>query len=131
MEVKGPIVDANNRLNRIFHLFNSLISEFSLGNRLIDTLPSCFSFHLSDRKNKESKKMYIYKLNKLILQILVESKMAVVISDANIKNQVAMSIVLRLKVLRSISPGDSMDMDKGYDDIISCATCSLSQCFMQ
>ena len=91
-------MDANNRLNRIFHLFNSLISEFSLGNRLIDILPSCFSFHLSDRKNKESKKMYIYKLNKLILQILVESKMAIVISDANIKNQVAISIVLRLKV---------------------------------
>jgi len=24
-----------------------------------------------------------------------------------------------------------MDMGKGYDDMISCATCSLSQCLMQ
>ena len=28
-------------------------------------------------------------------------------------------------------PGDSMDMGKEYDDMISCATCSLGQCLMQ
>ena len=28
-------------------------------------------------------------------------------------------------------PGDSMDMGKGYDDMIGCATCSLSQRLMQ
>jgi len=27
-------------------------------------------------------------------------------------------------------PGDSMDMGKGYDDMIGCATCSLSQRLM-
>ena len=27
--------------------------------------------------------------------------------------------------------GNSMDMGKGYDDMISCATCSLSQHLMQ
>ena len=35
------------------------------------------------------------------------------------------------KVLWSMPPGDSMDMSKGYDDMISCATCSLSQRLMQ
>ena len=34
------IVDTNNRLNGIFHLFNSLSSKFSLENRLIDVFPS-------------------------------------------------------------------------------------------
>ena len=34
-------------------------------------------------------------------------------------------------LLRSMPPGDSMDMGKGYDDMISCATCSLSQRLMQ
>jgi len=34
-------------------------------------------------------------------------------------------------LLRSMPPRDSMDMGKGYDDMISCATCSLSQCLMQ
>jgi len=56
----------NNRLNRIFYSFNPLSSEFSPGNRLIDIFSSHFSFHLLDRKNKESKKAYIYKLDKLI-----------------------------------------------------------------
>ena len=34
-------------------------------------------------------------------------------------------------VLRSMPSGDSMDMGQGYDDIIGCATCSLSQRLMQ
>ena len=34
-------------------------------------------------------------------------------------------------LLRSMPLGNSMDMGKGYDDMIGCATCSLSQCLMQ
>ena len=67
LKVKSSIVDTNNILNEIFHLFNPLSSKFSLENRLIDIFPSWFYFHLLDRKNTESKKAYIYKLNKLIL----------------------------------------------------------------
>ena len=40
-------------------------------------------------------------------------------------------IALRHIMLRSIPPGDNMDMGKGYDNMISCATCSLSQRLMQ
>ena len=92
LNIKGPIVDANNRLNRIFNSFNSFSCKFSLGNKLINIFPSHFSFYLSDRKNVESKKAHIHKLNELILQALVDSRMAVVVSDISIKNQVAMSI---------------------------------------
>jgi len=92
LNIKGPIVDANNRLNGIFNSFNSFSCEFSLGNKLINIFPSHFSFYLSDRKNVESKKAHIHKLNELILQTLVDSRMAVVVSDMSIKNQVAMSI---------------------------------------
>jgi len=67
LKVKSSIADTNNRLNEIFHLFNPLSSKFSLENRLIDIFPSWFYFHLLDRKNTESKKAHIYKLNKLIL----------------------------------------------------------------
>jgi len=80
-------MDVNNRLNRIFHLFNPLSSEFSIGNKLIDIFPSHFSFHLLDRKNKESKKVYICKLNKLILWTSAESKTAVVVSNISIKTK--------------------------------------------
>ena len=36
--------------------------------------------------------MYLHKLDKLILLVLVDSKTTIVISDVSIKNQVAMSI---------------------------------------
>ena len=59
LNVKSPIVNANNRLNGIFHSFNPLSSEFSLENRLIDIFSRHFSFHLLNRKNEKSKK-YIF-----------------------------------------------------------------------
>ena len=40
--------------------------------------------------------------------------------------------IYKLKLmLRSMPPGNSMDMGRGYDDMISCAICSLSQHLMQ
>ena len=88
LNIKGPIVDANNRLNGIFNSFNPFSCEFSLENRLINIFPSRFSFHLLDRKNVKSKKAHMCKLNKLILQASVDPRTAVIVS----KNQVAMSI---------------------------------------
>ena len=92
LKVKGPIIDADNKLNGIFNSFNPFNSKFSPRNRLIDIFPSCFSFHLSDRRCAEVKKMHLHKLNKLILLVLADSKTAIVVLDASIKNQVAMSI---------------------------------------
>ena len=54
--LKGSIVDTNNRLNRVFPSFNSLYSEFSPGDRLMDIFASCISFHSTDKKNKENRK---------------------------------------------------------------------------
>jgi len=34
-------------------------------------------------------------------------------------------------LLQSMPSWDSMDMGKGYDDMIGCAICSLSQCLMK
>jgi len=42
-----------------------------------------------NRKSKESRKVHICKLEKLTLQILADSKTAVIVSDISIKNQVA------------------------------------------
>ena len=85
-------MNANSRLNGIFNSSNPFSSEFSLRNKLIDIFPSCFSFHLSNRKCAEVKKAYLYKLNELILHVSVDPKTAVVVSDMSIKNQVAISI---------------------------------------
>ena len=92
MNVKGPIVDTNNRLNGIFNSFISFSSEFSLENRPIDIFSNCFSFYLSDRKYAEVKKVYFCKLDELILHVSTDSKTAFVVLDTSIKNQVAMSI---------------------------------------
>ena len=89
LNIKGSIVDINSRLNRIFLLFDSFSSEFSPRNRLINTFPSYFSFYSMNRKSKKSSKIHIYKLNEIILQVLADSRIAVVISDISIKNQVA------------------------------------------
>ena len=48
LNIKSPIVGANNRLNGIFHSFNPFSSEFSLDDKLINIFPSCFSFYWLD-----------------------------------------------------------------------------------
>ena len=92
LKVKDPIVDTNNRLNGIFNPFNSFSSKFSLRNRIIDIFSSHFSFYIFDRKCAKVKKMHLHKLNELILYTSVDLKTAIVVSNVNIKNQVAISI---------------------------------------
>ena len=88
MNVKGSIVNAKNRLNRVFLSFIPFSSEFSPGNRLIDIYPSCFFLD----KHEKGKKAHIQKLDNLTLQALDDSKMVIIVSDVIIKNQVATSI---------------------------------------
>ena len=83
----------DNRFNKIFPSFNLFSSKFSPGDRLIDVFPSCFSFHSTNRKNKERIKAHIHKLDKITFQVSIDLKTVVIISDTSIKNQVATSIV--------------------------------------
>ena len=92
MNFKGPIIDANNCLNRIFPLFNSLNYKFSPGTCLINIFSSCFSFHYANCKDKDSRATYLQKLNKYIFYMSNNSKSAVVVSDSSIRNNVATSI---------------------------------------
>jgi len=92
LKIKGPIVDANNKLNSIFKSFDPFNHEFSPSNRLVDSFSSCFSFFLLDRKGVDSRKTHLHKLNKVIFNALADSKTAVIISDASIKNNIATSI---------------------------------------
>jgi len=52
--VKGHLVDSNNKLYRIFSFFSFLHPELSLGSRIIDNFSDCFSFNLATR-NKNDK----------------------------------------------------------------------------
>ena len=92
LKVKSSIVDANNRLNGIFHSFDPFNNKFSSRNRLIDMFLSCLLFYLSDRKSAETRKTYLHKLDKIIFNTLTDPRMAIIILDVSIKNQVATSI---------------------------------------
>ena len=92
MNIKGSIVDINNRTNKVFLFFDLLSSEFSLGDRPIDIFPSCFSFHSTNTKSKENIKVYICRLNEITLLLLADPKSVVIVSDTSIKNQVTILI---------------------------------------
>jgi len=77
-------------LNRVFSSFDPFNNKFSPRDRLIDIFPSHFSFHSTNRKNKESIKVHICKLDEIIFQVSLDSKTAL---DASIKNQVTTFIV--------------------------------------
>jgi len=86
-------MDINNRFNEILPSFSSFNHKFSLGNRLIDIFPNCFSFHSLNRKSKNSIKNHLYNLKNITLQASSDPHIVVVISDVSIRNCVATSIV--------------------------------------
>ena len=79
-------------MNGIFNSFNSFNNKFLPGNRLINLFSSHFSFHLSDKKSVETRKTYFCKLNEIVFNASDDSKAAIIISDASIRNDVTISI---------------------------------------
>jgi len=75
-----------------FSFFNSLNSESSLGFRLVDIFSSHFSFHQANCKDKCSKSTHLHNLNDIVLNVSLYLNLVVVISDASIRNNVAISI---------------------------------------
>jgi len=53
---------------------------------------SHFSFYISDKKSAETRKTHSHKLNKIVFNALTDPKIAIIISDMSIKNQVTTSI---------------------------------------
>ena len=87
LNIKESIINANNRLNRVFPSLIPFSSKFLSGNRLINIYPSHFSFYSMD-KHKKGRKVYNQKLNNLTFQVSNDSKTAIIISNTSIKNQV-------------------------------------------
>ncbi len=87
LKVKGPIVDANNRLNGIFKLFDLFDFEFSPGNRLVDLFSGLFSFFHSNRRSIDFRKSHLQKLDEVIFNALMDPKLAIIILDTSIKKQ--------------------------------------------
>ena len=80
------------QFNKVFLFFSPFHFKFSLGSRLIDVFSNCFFFHSLNRKSKQDIESHLLKLNNITLQPSSNHHSVVVVTDASIKNQVAMSI---------------------------------------
>ena len=90
--IKSPIVNMDNRFNKIVLFFFPFNYEFSLRNRLINVFPNQFSFYPVNKKSNNFVKSRLTKLNNLILQASSNPQLAIIVTDASIKNQVTTSI---------------------------------------
>ena len=79
-----------NRSYKCFSSFSPLNSEFSLGLRIIDNFSDHFSFNVCDKR--KDIKFRAQELDKIILKSLASPSVAIIASDASIKNNVATSI---------------------------------------
>ena len=88
--IKSSLVNIDDWYNKVFSSFNPLYPELLSSNRVIDIFSDCFSFHPVSKYN--SLKDQIQKLNNLAIELSGVSTQALVITDASIKNNVAISI---------------------------------------
>jgi len=66
--------------------------EFSPGHRIIDNFSNCFSFRLVNKKEKENNKICAQELDEMVLCNASLPNTALIITNASIKNDIAMSI---------------------------------------
>jgi len=90
--IKNTIVDINNRFNEIFPSFDPLNKEFFPSSRLIDLFSSHFSFHSFNKCSNNNLEDISYRLDNIAITTLLNHLYALVISDASIKNNIAISI---------------------------------------
>ena len=90
LNVKGHLVDSNNKIYGIFPSFSPLHPELFPGSRIIDNFLDCFSFNLSIRN--KNVKIWCQQLDNMILEVSLSNSTAIIISDASIKNNIATSI---------------------------------------
>ena len=87
---KSYLIDSNNKLYGIFPAFSPLHPEFNPGSRITDKFSDCFSFNLAS-KDKNDKK-HLQQLNEMTLQSFSSPNSAIIVTDANIKNDITTSI---------------------------------------
>jgi len=90
ISVKGHLMDSNNKLYGVFPSFSPLNLEFNPGSRIIDIFPDQISFNLANKaKNKSS---HSQQLDDMTTQSSRSPHMAIVVSNASIKNDIATSV---------------------------------------
>ena len=88
--IKDHLVDTDNIFNRIFPSFTPLHSKLFPGCRIIDNFSDYFSFNLYNKEKKD--KFHLQQLNNMVIELSNSPSIALVIMDASIKNNIAISI---------------------------------------
>jgi len=88
--IKGHFMDSNNKLYGVFPSFSPLNPEFNPGSRIINIFPDQISFNLANKaKNKSSRSQ---QLDNMTIQSFMSPHMAIVVSDASVKNDITTSV---------------------------------------
>ena len=90
--IKGSIVNIDNRFNEVFSSFDPLNIEFSPSSHLINAFPSHFSFHPHIKCKDNNLKDHAKQLNNITIMALVNYLYTLIISDTGIKNNIITSI---------------------------------------
>jgi len=88
--IKGHLVDTNNRSHGLFPVFSPTCPELSPGFQIMDIFSDRFSFNLC-MKGK-SNELRIHQLNSIVIKVSSSQSIAIIISNASIKNDIATSI---------------------------------------
>jgi len=89
---KGHLIDSSIKSYGIFPSFSPLDLEFSPGHQIIDNFSNCFSFNLANKKEKNLKNTRGQELDEMVLCYSSDHHTALMITDASIKNDIAISI---------------------------------------
>ena len=88
--IKDHLVDTNNRSHRLFPAFSPTHPELSPGFQIMNIFSDRFSFNLC-MKGK-SNKLCIHQLDSMVIKASSLQSIAIITSDASIKNNIATSI---------------------------------------
>ena len=89
---KGHIINSNIKSHGIFPSFSPLDPEFSPGHQIVDIFSNRFTFNLVNKKEKNHNKTRDQELDKVTLCCSSEHHIALIITDASIKDDITTSI---------------------------------------
>ena len=84
---KGHFIDLCNKAYSIFPSFSPLNPEFTSGSHITNNFSNHFSFNLVNKKEKEKRRSQ--ELDEMVLGLSSSPSMALVVTDASIKNDIA------------------------------------------
>ena len=91
-KIKSSIIDINHHLNQVLPAFDNLNKELSPGFHLVDTFSDHFSFNIVKCKDAKARIAHFNKLKNVYRASKNNPNILFIITDASVKNNIAMSV---------------------------------------